>query len=242
MSMVEPELSSMAEPDDGGLRRLGLKAIAGKGFLGRLSPELIEQLVASSHSAWYPVGTVLPPAAEGYGPALVLAGRLRFFLSAPDGRQLTVHYALPGDIVGTVIRDQSTVTARLEVLQPTTLLHLDEDHVGCLIRSNPAIAGAMLDETAARLRAVYRMLAARAFTSVRVRVARELIALGDMSGGLARGTRLAVTHQSLADATGSVREVVARAIRDLRQESLIASTADGISILDPAALKRVAGL
>ncbi|HUE66765.1 MAG TPA: helix-turn-helix domain-containing protein, partial [Candidatus Acidoferrum sp.] len=82
----------------------------------------------------------------------------------------------------------------------------------------------------------------RAFTSVRARVARDLVELADMSGGLAQGTRLSVTHQALADATGSVREVVARAIRDLRHESVIASNVDGITVLDPAALKRVAGL
>jgi CRP/FNR family transcriptional regulator, cyclic AMP receptor protein len=225
-----------------GLRSLGLSAVASRGFLGRLSPDLIEDLVQSSHPAWYPVGTILPPAPEGLGPALVLAGRLRFYLSAPDGRQLTVHYALPGDIIGTVIRDQPHVTARLEVMRPTTLLHLDEEHVRWLAGRNVALSSALLSETVERLRAVYRMLAARAFTSVRVRVARDLVERADMSGGLERGTHLAVTHQSLADATGSVREVVARAIRDLRHESVIATNVDGITVLDPAALKRAAGL
>ena len=230
------------EMGETGLHRPGLNAVAGRGFLGRLTPELVEQLVQSSHSARYPTGTILPPAPEGIGPALVLAGRLRFYLSALDGRQLTVHYALPGDIVGTVIQDQSQVTARLEVLQPATLLHLDEEHMRCLAGANAALANAMLQETVERLRAVYRMLAARAFTSVRVRVARDLVELADMSGGLEEGTRLSVTHQSLADATGTVREVVARAIRDLRHESVIATNADGITVLDPSALKRVAGL
>lgn len=229
----------MGEPD---LRRLSLSAAAGRGFLGRLTPELIEQVVESSHPAWYPVGAVLPPAPEGIGPSLVLAGRLRFYLSAPDGRQLTVHYALPGDIVGTVIRDQFHVTARLEVLRPATLLHLDEEHIRCIIASNSGLAKAMLEETVERLRAVYRMLAARAFTSVRVRVARDLVELADMSGGLAEGMHISVTHQSLADATGSVREVVARAIRDLRHARVIATNGDGITVLDPSALKRAAGV
>ena len=224
------------------LDRLGLGAAVGSGFLARLTTDLIEELVQSSHSAWYPVGTILPPAPDGIGPALVLAGRLRFYLSAPDGRQLTVHYAVPGDIIGTVIRDQSYVTARLEVLRPATLLHLDEEHVSGLAARNVALAHAMLDETLERLRAVYRMLAARAFASVRVRVARDLVELADLSGGLQQGTHLSVTHQSLADATGSVREVVARAIRDLRHQSVIATNGDGITILDPSALKRLAGL
>ena len=232
-------ISEIGEPD---LHRLSLSAAVGRGFLGRLTPELIEEVVESSRPAWYPAGAVLPPAPVGIGPSLVLTGRLRFYLSAPDGRQLTVHYAQPGDIVGTVIRDQSHVTARLEVLRPTTLLHLDEEHVRHMIDRNPALANAMLEETVERLRAVYGMLAARAFTSVRVRVARDLVELADMSGGLEQGTHLSVTHQSLADATGSVREVVARAIRDLRHEHVIATNGDGITVLDPSALKRVAGV
>jgi CRP/FNR family transcriptional regulator len=239
---MEAEQPSIREVGDTGLRHVDLRAVVGRGFLGRLTPDLIEELVHSAHSAWYPVGTILGPAPEGFGPALVLAGRLRFYLSAPEGRQLTVHYALPGDIVGTVVRDQSPVVARLEVLRPATLLHLDEEHVKWLVGRNAALANAMLQETIERLRAVYRLLAARAFTSVRVRVARDLVELADMSGGLAQGTRLSVTHQSLADATGSVREVVARAIRDLRHESVIATDVDGITVLDPSALRRLAGL
>ena len=240
--MLEREARSIEEPGIHSVHHAGLKAVSGRGFLRRLPWDLIENLAQSSHSARYPTGTTLSPVPDGVGPALVLSGRLRFFLLAPDGRQLTVHYALPGDIIGTVIRDQSEVTARLEVLQPTTLLHLDEAHMRCLAEQNAALAGAMLAEALYRLRAVYRMLATRAFTNVRVRVARDLVELADMSGGLERGMRLAVTHQSLADATGSVREVVARTIRDLRHEMVIATNAEGITVLDPTALKRAAGL
>jgi CRP/FNR family transcriptional regulator, cyclic AMP receptor protein len=239
---MEAGSTSSRQGGETGTGHLGLAAVARSGFLGRLGPDLIDELVESSHSAQYPAGTVLGPAPQGFGPALVLSGRLRLYLSAPDGRQITVHYAVPGDIVGTVIRDQSYVVARLEVLRPATLLHLDEKHVWCLVARNAALAKAMLDEAVARLRVVYSLLAARAFASVRVRVARDLVALAEMSGGLEPGTQVSVTHQSLADATGSVREVVARAIRDLRHEKVIATNIDGITVLDPPALKRAARL
>lgn len=240
--MIEREGRPIGEPSVESFHRLGLKAVSDRGFLGRLTWESIEQLVRGAHSAHYPAGTMLSPTPDGVGPALVLTGRLRFFLLAPDGRQMTVHYALPGDIVGTVIRDQSEVTARLEVIQPATLLHLDETNVRFMADNDVAVTRAMLSEVMDRLRAVYRMLAMRAFNNVRVRVARDLVELADMSGGLEQGMHVAVTHQSLADATGSVREVVARAIRDLRGENVIATDGDGITVLDPTALKRAAGL
>ena len=63
-----------------------------------------------------------------------------------------------------------------------------------------------------------------------------------MSGPLVAGLHLAVTQQSLADATGSVREVVARALRELRQEGAVATADDGITVLDPDVLSRLAAL
>jgi CRP/FNR family transcriptional regulator len=45
-----------------------------------------------------------------------------------------------------------------------------------------------------------------------------------------------VSQQELAEAVGSVREVVARVLRDLRQAGLVASAPDGIHVLEPAAL------
>jgi DNA-binding transcriptional regulator YhcF (GntR family) len=50
-----------------------------------------------------------------------------------------------------------------------------------------------------------------------------------------------VSQQELADATGSVREVVARALRDLRTAGIVATTADCVVILDPARLHEVSG-
>jgi CRP/FNR family transcriptional regulator len=45
-----------------------------------------------------------------------------------------------------------------------------------------------------------------------------------------------VSQQELADAVGSVREVVARALRDLRAAGTVATSTDRIEILDPVRL------
>lgn len=45
-----------------------------------------------------------------------------------------------------------------------------------------------------------------------------------------------VSQQELADAVGSVREVVARVLRDFRVERLVATSPDSIHVLDPAGL------
>jgi len=45
-----------------------------------------------------------------------------------------------------------------------------------------------------------------------------------------------VSQQELAEAVGSVREVVARVLRDLRGAGLVATGPDGVHVLDPAGL------
>ena len=56
------------------------------------------------------------------------------------------------------------------------------------------------------------------------------------------GLRIDVTQQSLADATGSVREVVSRALGQLRRQGVVARNGDGVTVLDPEGLRRAAGL
>jgi CRP/FNR family transcriptional regulator len=44
------------------------------------------------------------------------------------------------------------------------------------------------------------------------------------------------SQQELADAAGSVREVVARVLREFRISGLVATATDSIRVLDPAGL------
>jgi CRP-like cAMP-binding protein len=214
--------------------------VAERGFLARLSYEVIDELIASSRSASYPTGMILEIPAHA-GLALIVSGALRYYLPAADGRQLTVGYLGPGNVLGT-LQEASTVLLRMQVIAPTTLRHLQAERVHALIERRPEFTQALLDEATHSLRHSLRVLAASAFTGVGARVARDIIERASLSGRPPRaGVHLIVTHQSLADATGSVREVVARALGKLRDEGVIATGVGRITILDPEALTRLAG-
>jgi CRP/FNR family transcriptional regulator, cyclic AMP receptor protein len=213
--------------------------VAERGFLARLSYEVIDELIESSRSASYPTGLILETPARA-GLAVIVSGALRYYLPAADGRELTVGYLGPGNVIGTV-QEASTALVRIQVIAPTTLRHLQPERVHALIERRPEFTQALLDEATQGLRHSFRVLAASAFTSVGARVARDLIERASLTGHLRAGVQLIVTHQSLADATGSVREVVARALRKLRDEGVIATGVGRITILDPEALMRLAG-
>ena len=76
---------------------------------------------------------------------------------------------------------------------------------------------------------------------MRARVARDIVERATLSGPLCAGAHLRVTHQALADATGSVREVVARTLRELSREGVITTGGGGVTVLDPDGLTKVAG-
>ncbi len=217
----------------------GLNAIAGRDFLARLTPALIAELTHAGHETRYPAGTVL--LAPSRGPAILVSGALRYFLADRDGRQVTIRYIGPGGLVGTVIREESSTRGSVEVLADSVLLQLDAKHLWSLTASRPEMAEALLYDAVSRMRAAYRALAARSFNTVRARVARDIIDRRAMAGPLRSGVHVDVTQQALADAVGSVREVVARALGQLRREGVIASSRSQITIFDPVALRRAAG-
>jgi CRP/FNR family transcriptional regulator len=93
-------------------------------------------------------------------------------------------------------------------------------------------------EVAERLYDMYATLASNTFGTMRERVARHLLDLSSQSqedGVLAAP----VTQQALADGVGTVREVVARILRDFRAAGIVATTPGRISILDPTRLAAI---
>lgn len=229
----------MSDRDGGPVPGGGYRGLAQRAFLGRLSTQLIDELTESAHSVSYPTGSIIETPAQA-GLALIVSGALRYFLSAADGRQLTVGYLGPGGVLGTM-EQESTSAVRIQVIVPTVLLHLQAGRVQALIQRRPELTQALLDEAIRGLRHSFRVLAASAFMTVRARVARDIIERASLTGPLNAGAHLAVTHQGLADATGSVREVVARTLRKLSREGIIATRGGGITVLDPHALMRLAG-
>lgn len=213
-----------------------LDGIVDRGFLAQLPPELIEEVLDSALSVFYPEGA----SRDGAGVGLVVSGLLRYYLSAPDGRQVTIRYIAPGDLVGSLSVRPSDVNTHLQAVEPSVLLSLDTKRLQALATRRPELAQALAEELTSRLRQAFRALGARAFMSVQSRVARDLLERANAHGHALSGMHLNVTQQSLADATGSVREVVTRAIGTLHRSRVIAKDRTGITILDPAALARMA--
>jgi CRP/FNR family transcriptional regulator len=163
------------------------------------------------------------------------------YLSSPGGRQVTVRYARPGDVLGVAVLVGGPANTSVQTLEKSSVFRISARTLTAAARQDSRVSWAMAEELNRRLYGVLEQTAVNAFGSVRQRVAVHLLDLASdrqrPDGGLVAN----VSQQELADAAGSVREVVARALRDLREAGILATTADRIEILDPAGLYEESG-
>jgi CRP/FNR family transcriptional regulator len=208
----------------------------GKGFLARLSPQLAADLIGSAPLVHYPAGSVSASAHDTAWAAVVVSGLVRQYLPARDGRQVTIKYAQAGDLVGSFSADRLWPRAEVEAIEPSDLLYLDVVNLQRTARADPELSMALVQQLEESLRKAHQSLASTAFSTVRSRVARDLLERAGKTEPPRSGARMRVTQQALANATGSVREVVGRALRDLRLEGIIETDRSGVTILDVEAL------
>src|SRR5260370_13411340 len=146
------------------------RGVSQRGFLSRLSPELIDELIQSSRPASYPPGFILETPTHA-GLALIVSGALRYYLPAANGRQVTVGYLGPGNVIGS-IQKESTPGLRIQVIAATTLWHLQADRAQLLIEPPPAITKAPLDDATQSLPHASQVLDARTSPTARATVER----------------------------------------------------------------------
>ncbi len=203
------------------------------GFLGRLAPRIANAVVSGSRLVNYRARALTFVGDEDTSAGIAVDGLQRVYLESPDGRQLTIRYVFSGELLGAILLPSVHVNIATQALEKATVLHFPPGQLQLLAQRHPQLAIALAEEYAERLARGYRALAVRAFSSVRARVAQDLCWRVEAVRS-ARGAAAVVhaTQQDLANAVGSVREVVARALDELRQDGLIESTNGGIRVLN----------
>jgi len=205
-------------------------------FLGTLPAALVGELLSGGSRSEYPAGTTIYRPGESPRTLLVVRGLLRVSMSSPDGRQVTVRYARRSDVLGIAVLVGGPADVGVQTLADSTLFRFDPTTLARTARSDARVAWALAEELNRRLYENLRQTAVNAFGSVRQRVALHVLDLASAQqvpgGALVAG----VSQQELAEAVGSVREVVARVLRDLRQAGLVETVPEGVRVRDPSRL------
>jgi len=125
----------------------------------------------------------------------------------------------------------------MQALTDAQRLRFDREALRELTASDAQVAYAVLGELTKTIFALWHEIGATAFATVPQRVARHLLEIAAREQEAEGGALVAhVSQQELADLAGSVREVVARALRELRDAGIVQVSRTGIVVLDPASL------
>jgi CRP/FNR family transcriptional regulator, cyclic AMP receptor protein len=168
---------------------------------------------------------------------VVVSGLARVYLRVGPGREATVGYARAGQVIG-LAQVLGADEFGAEAVTATRVATLSLEAMRALLAPHPEVAWRLVEWTAGCLVGAMRSVVDGLHEPVTVRVARHLVALSIPAPG--GGTVAPVTHQYLAAAVGTVREVVTRSLRELRRRGLVATGASHIVLLDPEGLARVA--
>src|SRR5215831_16149298 len=101
-------------------------------FLAELPAEVAGSLRAEGERADYPAGTTVYRAGGEPRAALIVAGLLRVFLTSAEGRQVTVRYARPGDVLGIAALVGGPASTSVQAVEPSGVFRIsaDADHSG----------------------------------------------------------------------------------------------------------------
>lgn len=209
-----------------------------RSFLGRLPSEVVDALLADGERTDYPAGSTVYREGSAPKAALVVSGLLRVYLTSREGRQVTVRYARGADVLGIAVLVGGPVNVGVQALAPASLFRINAQTLTQTqtARQDARVAWAVAEELNRRLDGTLQQTAINAFGSVKQRVAAHLLDLASAQQRPQDRLVAWVSQQELADAVGSVREAVARALRDFRLAGLVATAPDSILILDPTRL------
>ena len=207
-----------------------------RGLLGGLPDDIVRAAVSGAQRVEYAPGPIGLRWQDGARTAIVLRGVLRTYLAFPDGGQATVRYVKTGDATGIFAPRQPALARGIIAMEPSELLLIDGARVKELALAEPRFGWAIVEEITTSLNAAHRALYIRAFGNLRQRVVTAIVERATASGQLENGRQVTGTQHELAIAVGSVREVVATILGNMKHEGLIDIRRGSVVILEPERL------
>jgi CRP-like cAMP-binding protein len=206
-------------------------------FLARLPARVQDELRAGALPMTIPPGHIIYRAHDHPRLVLVVSGLARVVASSPDGRKATIRYSRAGDCVGVISVVTQWQEVRAEAVTAADVLFLNVDRLRHFAATEPEVGWLLAQVVGKVCTEVIDMMSSTVFGTVRQRLARHLLDLAVRQGDV---LVVVQDQQEMADAIGSVREVVGRTIRDLRDRGLVCRTAEGLCLQDPDGLHSVA--
>lgn len=207
-----------------------------------LRAEALDGLAAQLRRRTFRRGTMIFHKDQA-GDALYIieSGRVRIFLPAENGTELTVEVSGAGDVFGELaLLDGRPRSASAEALEDTTALVLGREEFRSHLAASPQLAVALIELLSMRLRHATEYAESLAHLDVHARLARTLLEMAERYGVQRNGVEIAfdLTQADLATMVGATRERVNRALAAFRSQGLVELRGRKIALLDTDRLRQ----
>lgn len=193
---------------------------------------------AAAAQAHIPAGDLVFRAGDAPRIALIRAGLVRLFMRTDAGRQATIGYVRPGDLIGLAPVLGGSRAWNAEAVVHTTLAVMTIEQLEAVAAIQPELPWLIAEHVASWASATVLSLANDNSQPVSARVARHLRELALRTPD---GTPVAqISHQRLAEAVGTVREVISRQLRTLRAQGVIDTQPGRVIIVNETRLDGIA--
>src|SRR5258708_4999517 len=206
-------------------------------FLERLSAACRERILLHSVAVRYQPGMIVYQPGDADRVEIFESGFARLYLSSADGRQATLRYIHPGDLVGSLLVMGLGFDGSMQIILTSTGIRIDLGRLRDLLAVDAEVADALAADLACRYSHSVRALSVHAFGSIVPRIPFYLLHRPRRHHLVSMALEAHISHQELAESIGSARQGVGRGLAELREEGLITTANRCIQILDPVGLK-----
>lgn len=203
-----------------------------------------DDLLLNAREQMLDTGEVLYDSSREDSPffILVVEGLVRVFCVSSQGRQVTARYGSPGQVIGLPFvlaphLKPDWTDLGIQASSQSRVLHLSAQTFRRVAERDMENMWRLFGELANSLVMVDRSLTRNIFQPIRARVARHMIDLSERRG---EHRVVRASQQNIADAVGSVREVISRVVVQFRDEGLIRREDNAYVLLNCAQLAQVA--
>lgn len=203
-------------------------ALQGNQYFDDLTESMLKDIAGHTRLTEYQRGDVLFWEGDPCEGLFILEqGSAKIFRISPQGRQYIVRILQEGDTFAEVPAfDEGTSPVNVEALENCRVWIIDKNKLQELVKQNPSFAQKVLVNFGKMLRGMVRMVSEMAFYQVTHRLARLIDA------ELPQDKSAAWTQEQLAARLGTVREVVARSLKEMERSGAIKMEDRRIHIVD----------
>ena len=204
-------------------RRIGLSAMPRAELqhlplFGGIAPDELAELSSDTAVRSFRKNTIIVHEGDTGGPLyILLAGRVKFFLTGENGREFVLGTAGAQEYLGEISLDGGPRSASVMTLEPCRCAVVPREQLRPFIARHPAVALTIMENLIRRVRALTDTARNLATSGVYCRVAQLLTENARDDQG-----QIALSQQAIADRVGASRQMVSRILSDLAAGGYVA--------------------